>query len=130
MLILHRQDRKMVIRAVEMTVWQRERQSDAILHSDRGSQFTSYDFQRYLSANNLLSSISAMGHCADNAACEGFFGVLMRERIYQQKYRTRDEARSDIFSYIERFHNPRIRRRVASQDKKLSYVLKPSVETG
>jgi putative transposase len=74
--------------------------------------------------------MSAVGHCGDNAACEGFFGVLKRERIHHRNYRTQDEARSDIFDYIERFHNPRMRRRVASQDLKFSAVLKPSVETG
>jgi putative transposase len=75
--------------------------------------------------------MSAVGHCGDNAACEGFFGVLKRERIHHRDYRTRDEARSDIFDYIERFHNPRMRRRgVATQDLKFSAVLKPSVETG
>ncbi|MAO58937.1 MAG: IS3 family transposase, partial [Alcanivorax sp.] len=45
-------------------------------------------------------------------------------------YRTLDEARADVFDYIERSHNPRMRRRVAAQDRKLSAVLKPSVETG
>ncbi len=41
--------------------------------------------------------MSAVGHCADNAACEGFFGMLKRERVNHRKYRTRDEARADIF---------------------------------
>ncbi|MGP4846239.1 IS3 family transposase, partial [Marinobacter sp. 1Y8] len=53
-----------------------------------------------------------------------------RERIHHRRYRTLDEARADVFDYIERLHNPRMRRRVAAQDRKLSAVLKPSVETG
>jgi putative transposase len=126
----HRQDRYMVIRAVEMAVWQRQGQAPVILHSDRGSQFTSGDYQRYLGGNRLVSSMSAVGHCGDNAACEGFFGVLKRERIHHRRYRTLNEARADVFDYVERFHNPRMRRRVATQDLKLSAVLKPSVETG
>lgn len=126
----HRQDRHMAVRAVEMAVWQRQGQTSVILHSDRGTQFTSGDFQRCLHKNSLISSMSAVGHCGDNAACEGFFGVLKRERIHHRDYRTRDEARSDIFDYIERFHNPRMRRRVATQDLKFSAVLKTSVETG
>ncbi|PAU81126.1 IS3 family transposase [Halovibrio salipaludis] len=126
----HRQDRQMVIRAVEMAVWQRQGNVPVILHSDRGSQFTSGDYQRYLGSNQLVSSMSAVGHCGDNAACEGFFGMLKRERIHHRRYRTQNEARADIFDYIERFHNPRMRRRVAVQDQKLSAVLKPSVETG
>ena len=74
--------------------------------------------------------MSAVGHCGDNAACEGFFGILKRERTNRVSYRTRDIARSDTFDYIERFHNPRMRRRVAAQDLKVEAFSKPSVETG
>jgi len=119
----HRQDRYMVIRAVEMAVWQRTGNQPVILHSDRGAQFTSGDYQRALKFNNLISSMSAVGHCSDNAACEGFFGILKRERVNYRRYRTRDEARSDIFDYIERFHNPRMRRRLAKQDQQFSAIL-------
>jgi putative transposase len=76
----HRKDRQMVIRAVEMTVWQRQGGWSVILHSDRGSQFRSGDYQRFLQRNTLICSMSAVGHCGDNAACEGFFGMLKRER--------------------------------------------------
>ena len=126
----HRQDRQMVIRAVEMAVWQRQGGWSVILHSDRGSQFRSSDYQRFLQRNTLICSMSAVGHCGDNAACEGFFGMLKRERTNHRRYRTRDEIRADVFHYIERFHNPRMRRRVAKQDQKFSAVFKPSVKTG
>lgn len=126
----HSQDRKMVLRAVEMAIWQREGNDDVILHSDRGSQFTSGDYQRYLKNHGLISSMSAVGHCADNAACEGFFGMMKREVVNRRQYRTLNEARADVFNYIERFHNPRRRRKVAAQDRKFTAVLKPSVETG
>jgi len=126
----HRQDRRMVIRAVEMAIWQRQGDWSVILHSDRGTQFTSGDYQRFLTRHTLVCSMSAVGHCGDNAACEGFFGVLKRERVAHQSYRTRDEARADLFDYIERFHNPRMRRRVARQDQKFSALSKPSVEMG
>lgn len=119
----HRQDRQMVIKAVQMAVWQRQGETPVILHSDRGTQFTSGDYQRYLGSNRLVSSMSAVGHCGDNAACEGFFGMLKRERVHHRRYRTQDEARADLFEYIERFHNPRMRRRVAAQDQKLLAVL-------
>jgi putative transposase len=56
--------------------------------------------------------------------------LLKRERIHHRRYRTRNEARADVFDYIERFHNPRMRRRVAVQEQKFSAVFKPSVETG
>jgi len=112
----HRQDRQMVIRAVEMAVWQRQENSDVILHSDRGSQFRSTDYQRFLKQNSLVCSMSVVGHCGDNAACEGFFGVLKRERTNRMKYPTLDSAKADIFNYIERFHNPRMRKRIARRD--------------
>jgi len=126
----HRQDRHMAIRAVQMAVWQREGGWSVILHSDRGCQFTSGDYQRFLKQQTLICSMSAVGHCGDNAACEGFFGLLKRERVNHRRYRTRDEARADLFDYIERFHNPRMRRRVAVQNQKFSALFKPSVKTG
>jgi putative transposase len=68
----HRQDRHMVVRAVQMAVWQRAGSSEVILHSDRGGQFISGAYQKFLGGNALVCSMSAVGHCADNAACEGF----------------------------------------------------------
>ncbi|GJM09868.1 MAG: integrase [Lysobacteraceae bacterium] len=112
----HRQDRRMVLRAVEMAVWQRHSDTPVILHSDRGSQFRSGDYQRLLEGNKLLCSMSDVGHCGDNAPCEGFFGVLKRERTNHCNYPTLDTARADVFNYIERFHNPRMRRRLARRD--------------
>jgi len=126
----HRQDRQMVIRAVEMAVWQRQGSWSVILHSDRGSQFRSSDYQRFLRTNTLICSMSAVGHCGDNAACEGFFGQLKRDRVNRKKYRTLDMAKADIFNYIELFHNPRMRRRVAKRDWEFSALLEPSVKTG
>ena len=78
------------------------------------------DFQRYLGSNRLVRSMSAVGHCGDNAASEGLFGMLKGERIHHRRYRTQNEARADVFDYIERFHSPRMRRRVADQNRKLS----------
>ena len=49
--------------------------------------------------------MSARGNCYDNAAVESFFSLLKRERVYRRHYRTRDEARTDVFDYIERFYN-------------------------
>jgi len=118
----HRQDRQMVIRAVEMAVWQRQGDCEVILHSDRGSQFRSIEYQRFLKKNSLICSMSAVGHCGDNAACEGFFGVLKRERTNRMKYPTMDVAKADLFNYIERFHNPRMRRRIAKRDMEFQTI--------
>jgi putative transposase len=100
------QDRQLVIQAVLMAVWQRLGRTPVILHSDRGCQFTSEEYQRFLEAHQVICSMSAVGSCADNAAAESFFGVLKRERVNRHPYRTRAEARADIFDYIERCHNP------------------------
>lgn len=51
---------------------------------------------------------------------QGFFGMLKRERINRTRYATLDMAKADVFDHIERFHNPRMRRRVAKQDQKFS----------
>ena len=101
-----------------------------ILHSDRGCQFTSDEYQRFLAGHNLVCSMSAVGSCADNAAAESFFGMLKRERVNRRHYRTRAEARADIFDYIERFHNPRKRRRMEMLKQQKSGLTQPSVETG
>ena len=89
-----------------------------LLHSDRGTQFTSEEYQRFLKGHNLTCSMSAVGSCADNALVEGFFGMLKRERVNRRRYRSRAEARADVFDYIERFYNPRMRSRLKRQQSK------------
>ena len=126
----HRQERQLVIQAVLMALWQREKHTPVILHSDRGCQFTSDEYQRFLVGHNLICSMSEVGSCADNAAAEGFFGKLKRERVNRRQYRTRAEARADIFDYIERFHNPRRRRKLEMPKQKDVLLTQPSVETG
>ena len=124
------QDRQLVVQAVLMAVWQRPARTPVILHSDRGCQFTSEEYQQFLVAHQVICSMSAVGSCADNAAAESFFGVLKRERVNRRHYRTRAEARADIFDYIERWHNPRQRRRLAIQYQGKKLLTQLSVETG
>jgi putative transposase len=71
-----------------------------------------------------------VGSCADNAVAESFLGVLKRERVNRQHYRTRAEARADIFDYIERYHNPRQRRRLERQQQTGQLLTQPSVISG
>ena len=106
------QDRQLVLQAVLMALWQRQDRSPLVLHSDRGCQFTSVEYQRFLKGHNVTCSMSGVGSCADNALVEGFFGMLKRERVNRCQYRTRAEARADIFDYIECFYNPRMRSRL------------------
>ena len=112
------QDRQLVLQAVLMALWQREDRNPVILHSDRGCQFTSDEYQRFLKGHNLVCSMSAVGSCADNALVEGFFGMLKRERVNRRRDATRAQARSHIFDYIERFYNLRTQRRLEEQKLK------------
>jgi len=124
------QDRQLVLNAVLMACWQRSDRTTVILHSDRGTQFTSGEYQQFLKDNHLICSMSEVGHCGDNAAAEGFFGKIKRERINRRRYLTLASARSDVFDYIERFHNPWIQRRLDAQDRKFSVLTQLSAETG
>src|SRR5581483_9587345 len=124
-----RQDRQWVIQAVLMAVWQRPGRTSVILHSDRGCQVTSEEDQQFLAAHHITGSMSAVGSCADNAAAESFFGLLKRERVNRRQYRTRAAARADIFDDIERWHNPRQRRRLAFRQERPKLLTQVSVET-
>jgi len=80
--------------------------TDALLHhSDRGSQYTSEQFQRLMADHGVVCSMSRSGNVWDNAAMESFFSSLKTERTARKMYRTRDEAKADVFDYIERFYN-------------------------
>lgn len=105
-------EKQLVIQAVLMALWQKQRQEPVILHSDRRSQFTSHEYQRFPKDHNVISSMSAVGSCYDNAAAESFFGLLKRERLNRRYYRSRSEARADVFDYIERFYNQRKKRKL------------------
>jgi len=124
------QDRHLVLKAVLMAGWQRPSRKSVILHSDRGTQFTSYEYQRFLKDHHITLSMSDVGHCGDNAPAEGFFGMLKRERVNRRRYLTVADARSDVFDYIERFHNPRIQRRLNALQHRISTLTQPSAKTG
>ena len=80
-----------------------------------------------MKGHNLICSMSAVGSAADNAAVEGFFGRLKRERVNRRQYQTRAQARADIFDYIERFHNPMKRRELDGLNQGRSTRTHPSV---
>lgn len=102
-----RQTTDLVLQALLMAVWRRKPTHKVLIHSDQGSQFTSMDWASFLRAHNLEHSMSRRGNCHDNAVAESFFNLLKRERIRRRTYRTRDEARQDVFDYIEMFYNPK-----------------------
>ncbi len=98
-------NRHLVIDALTMAIGARLPGADLIHHSDRGSQYTSDDFRDELLEHGIECSMSARGNCYDNAVVESFFGLLKRERVNRVRYRTRAEARADLFDYIECFYN-------------------------
>lgn len=106
---------QLVIDALIMAIWRRGRVSELLHHSDQGSQYTAEDFQRLLADQGITCSMSRKGDCWDNAAMEAFFSTLKLERTNRTRYRTRDEARADVFDYIERFYNPRRRHSTLGQ---------------
>jgi transposase InsO family protein len=100
-----RMTKDLVITAMERSIRKRRPTQSPIFHSDRGSQYASYAFRRLLVNNQIRQSMSGKGNCYDNAMAESFFKTLKTELIYQNKYQTRQEAKQDIFEYIEVFYN-------------------------
>ncbi len=95
--------------ALLMAVWRRQPKNTVTVHSDQGSQFSSYDWRDFLDAHNLQQSMSRRGNCHDNAVAESFFQLIKRERIRRKIYATWDKAKEDVFDYIEMFYNPKRR---------------------
>ena len=100
---------QLVTDALMMAIWRRGKPSALLHHSDRGSQYTSEQFQRLMADHGVTCSMSRSGNCWDNAAMESFFSTLKTERTARKTYRTRDQAKADVFDYIERFYNPKRR---------------------
>jgi putative transposase len=99
---------QLVTDALVTAVWRRGGiAAEALLHhSDQGSQYSSETFQRQLAGLGIACSMSRSGNVWDNAVMESFFSTLKIERCHRRRYTSRDEARADIFDYVERFYNP------------------------
>ena len=101
----NRINKKLVVDALLMATWLRKPGPGLIFHTDRGSQYCSNAFRKTLEINKMTSSMSRTGDCWDNAVAESFFGSLKTERVFFNNYKTRREAKGDIFNYIEIFYN-------------------------
>jgi len=101
----NRINQKLVIDSLLMGIWRRNPEPGLIFHSDRGSQYCSNGFQKILKTHKMLSSMSRTGDCWDNAVAESFFGSLKTERVFFGDYKTKGDARKDLFDYIEIFYN-------------------------
>lgn len=97
---------QLVADALMMAVWRRGKPVQLLHHSDQGSQYTSEHFQELLREQGITCSMSRAGEVWDNSAMESFFSSLKTEKTARKVYRTRAQARADVFDYIERFYNP------------------------
>lgn len=88
------------IKALDNAIRRYRPQRGLIHHSDRGVQYCSRDYQELLKKHGMLCSMSRKGNCYDNASAETFFSTIKCELLYHKKYKTREEARQDIFWYI------------------------------
>ncbi|WP_445427347.1 IS3 family transposase [Alishewanella sp. HL-SH05] len=102
-------DKHLVIQALLMAVYQRRPKHSVLVHSDQGSQYGSADYLSFMKEHNLKPSMSRRGNCHDNAVAESFFATLKKRVTRKKIYSTRDEAKTEIFNFIEMFYNPKKR---------------------
>jgi putative transposase len=97
---------ELVVDALQMAIWRRQPAEPTVVHSDHGTQYTSWAFGRRLRAAGLLGSMGTVGDAFDNAVAESFFGTLQLELLARHRWTSRDELASAIFEWIECFYNP------------------------
>lgn len=119
---------ELCIQALENAIKRYRPLKGLIHHSDRGVQYCSKDYQKLLNKHGMLCSMSRKGNCYDNACAETFFSTIKCEMLYHKKYKTRQEARQDIFWYIEVFYNRKRRHQalgyMTPADYRNSFVVK------
>jgi putative transposase len=96
---------ELVLTALRNALWRRRPQGIVTVHSDQGSQFNSDAWTRFCRDHRVERSMSRRGNCYDNAVVESLFSSLKKERVRGRTYFSRDEARADVFDYIEVFYN-------------------------
>lgn len=100
-----RLETELVTGALKQALYRRAPKEGLMHHSDRGSQYTSGEFKELTQRHGIYLSMSAKGHCYDNAVAESFFHTLKTEETHLKRYRTREEAKLGIFEYVEVFYN-------------------------
>ncbi len=100
---------QLVTNALLMAIWRRCKPDALLHHSDQGSQYTSEQFRTLMQDNGVTCLMSRSGNVWDNAAMESFFSTLKTERTGRKVYHSRNQARADVFDFIERFYNPKRR---------------------
>lgn len=103
-----RMKKQLVIDALAMAYWQRKPPKGLLHHSDRGSQYACYDYQKQLNSYGMQASMSRKGNCWDNAPTERFFRSLKSERLTAYRFVTRNEAKNEILDYITFYNSIRL----------------------
>jgi putative transposase len=101
-----------VVQALRMALGRRMVMPGLIFHSDRGKQYIDSQVRKILVKHQMLQSMSSTGNCYDNAMAESLIATLKKGHVFWHRYKTRDEARSSIFEYLEIFYS-RVRRHSA-----------------
>ena len=95
----------LVLRALDSAMLKVGPDAEVIFHSDRGSQYASEAYRKFLKNKKIIPSMSRRGNCYDNAYVESWFSSLKKESIYRHKYCTKEELRGLVFEYIETWYN-------------------------
>lgn len=103
--ILEKMDKEIVLKAIDAASFNRRIIGQVIFHSDQGGQFACLAVREFLRNLGLSQSMSSGGNCYDNAITESFFHTLKVELVYQEKFKTKKEAKLAVFEYIEAFYN-------------------------
>jgi transposase InsO family protein len=98
-------DKQVAIAALQMALARRQPAPGLIHHTDQGALYTSGAYQQVLTQQGLVASMSRKGNCYDNAVVESFFSTLKNELVHDRDYHTREEARAEVFEFIEVFYN-------------------------
>ena len=98
-------DKQLVLSALAMAVARRQPKSGVLHHTDRGSIYSSDEYRQRLSAHQFVSSMSRKADCYDNAVAESFFSTLKNELDFEGVFESREQAKIEIFKYIEIFYN-------------------------
>lgn len=107
--------------ALMMAIWKRKPPKGLMVHSDRGSQYASDLYQKTIKDNGFICSMSRKGNCWDNSPSESFFHTLKTELTHHSRYQTRQEAKQEIFEYIEVFYNRQRRHSTIGYQTPLGY---------
>jgi len=107
--VSNRLKKNLALSALRKAIALRHPPAGLIHHSDRGSQYCSYDYQRLLKDHHMLPSMSGKGNCYDNAMVETVFKTIKSELIWRTMYQTREAAEKALGHYIDGFYNPRRR---------------------